>query len=69
VELSQQLDELRSQNAETIEELTRNATAREKAIREEATATAEHAVRAKLATAEGAKAEAEEARAGLAAQL
>jgi hypothetical protein len=67
--LSNQLDELRAQNAETIEKLTRNAAAREKAIREEATATAEDAVRVKLATAEGAKAEAEEARATLAAQL
>ena len=69
VGLSHQLDELRSQNAETIENLTLDAAAREKAIREEAAATAEDAVRAKLATAEGAKAEAEEARAGLAAEL
>jgi hypothetical protein len=64
-----QIEEMRTQNAETIAQMTRDTAAREKAIRAEAAAAAEEALRERLAAAEGAKTEAETARAGMAAQL
>jgi hypothetical protein len=64
-----QLEEMRAKNAETIAQMGRDAAAREKTIRVEATAAAEDALREKLVAAEGAKTDAETARAGMAAQL
>jgi len=62
VGLSHQLDELRSQNAETIEKLTLDAAVRETAIREEATNAAEAGATEKIAAANTAKAEEERGR-------
>jgi hypothetical protein len=67
--IAKQLDAVRTQNAETIAQMNRDAAAREKVIREEATATAEDRLRDQLTAAEGAKTEAESTLAGMAAQL